>query len=280
MKKAIKTITLFLLVMGILVSVIGCTSGRDVGYNNHSYSDGAINEFEPVETTIDFSLYSDHGDFGDDGITWVEKSDYTGTKYGYIDRDGNFIMPLTDKIVKAENFHKGFAVIWYTCDLFSNGDCAIINTKCEVVATFKHHAITKRYRFDNGNMYLGESTSASMFCASTCEFVTVPLIDVIDTSPSIGYNEGLLLTYGCYPSTSGEKGVRYIDENGKIVLHLEKTNQYYRAIRGASIFSNGKATVFFIGQDRKLYKVTIDKTGKWLDEPVSARDDDVYWGRR
>lgn len=267
MKKSFKVLIIGFVFVLTLLLLCGC-----------DYGDNKKQEFETEETRVDFSIYNDHGSFGEEGITWVKKSDYSGVCYGYIDRDGNYIMPLTSKIVRAENFRKGLAVIWYTCDLMGNGDCAIINTEGKVLATFEMHARTDRWHLNNGNIYLGLSTSASMFCVSTSEFVTVPLIDTMKTSPSDGYHEGLLLTYGYYPKTNGEKGVRYIDENGKIVLHLEKTSSYYRSIRGASVFSGGKATVFFIGQDRELYKVTIDKTGKWLDEPVPAREEETYWG--
>lgn len=261
------------LIIGFILCLLLLFCGCDFGNNKKQ-------EFETKETTVDFSLYSNHGSFGDDGITWVEKSDYTGVKYGYIDRDGNFIIPLTSEIVYAKNFYKGFAIIWYTHDNMWNGDCAIINTKGEVVATFEKHAACDLITLNNGNIYLETGGSeASMFCVSTCEFVSVPLARYW-TDVSLGYHEGLLLIDGRYSNYDDEEGVRYIDENGEVVLHLEKSNQYYRKIKGASVFENGKATVFFLGQNLELYKVTIDKTGKWLDEPVSAWDDEVYWGKR
>ncbi len=236
-------------------------------------------DYSEVYETLDLSEYTNRGDFGEDGIMWVEKSDYTGKLYGYIDYRGNVIVPLTEEIVSPGNFDNGLAIVAYENDPFGNGRNGIIDTNGNVVGEFRKTAISKINHLSNGNILLdaidiydNEEGGTYMFCKNSGHFAPLP-IPAWQSANSVDFSDGLLLIY----SNHREEVVAYFDENGNCVIDLENDDKYYGSIRYAERFENGQATVTFGGKDQNLYTVVIDKTGNWITEPEYISEYDANW---
>lgn len=239
-------------------------------------------DYSEVYETLDLSMYTNWGEFGMDGIMWVEKSDYTGKSIGYIDYHGNEIIPLSSEIIRAYNFNEGLAIIVFDEDIFSNGHRAIINTKGDILAKYEHNAITKYNHLNNGNIvfssdivisdYNFSGQNAYLFIKSSGKFVEIP-VPAWQTIETIDYSDGLLFVYS---NGYVNPGAKYFDENGNCVIDLDNSNEYYKgSVLYASDFQNGEATVHFKGLDDNYYTVQIDKTGAWKTEPVKFSKDDT-----
>lgn len=256
-------------------------------YTTHEIIDGETYiwcDYSEVYNTLDLSQYSSWGSFGLDGIMWVEKADYAGKQIGYIDYNGNEIVPLTDTIKRACDFYNGLAIVLYEEEVWNNGMRGIINTQGEVVAKYENHAATKYNHLNNGNIVFssdidieGKSYSggnAYMFVKATGDFVEVP-VPAWQSIETIDYSDGLLLIYSNYYV---DPGAKYFDEEGNCVLDLDNSSEYYKEVMFASDFVDGEATVNFVGMDRDWYTVKIDKSGAWKTEPVkiSSSDADTF----
>lgn len=248
-------------------------------YTTHRMIDGEIvvsYDYGEVYKKLNLSEYSDYGRFAEDGIMWVEKSDYSGTKYGYIDYKGNVIMPLGD-IAGVTGFSHGVAIIYYNLDAARNGTAAIINTNGKVIGEFSRFAATKYNFLNNGNIYFtdivpdGGYDSSYMFCKSSEKFVKMPYPGKSSLG-EIDYSDGLLLVFL-------DPGAKYFDAQGRCVIDLNNSNQYYKSVKYAERFRNGVASVTFEGMDGNWYKVKINKRGEWINEPeeISKYDAKTFY---
>ncbi len=261
-------------------------------YTTHKVFNGKTEvwiDYSEVYETLDLSQYTRRGSFGEDGLMWVEKADYTGKRIGYIDYKGNEVIPLMDTIERACDFHKGYAVIVYEEDSMGNGMRAIIDTKGDVKLKYKNHAISGYYNSSNGNVVLAGvnlnddlygQTKNYIFCSNSEKTIE---IQGSGLGGGMYYSDGLLRTKTTVwrtnenkPYSSYKHVVTFYDENGEIALVVDcDSSEYFRQLMYVSDFENGQAEVTFVGLDRNWYKVNIDKNGKWVDEPVKISKDVV-----
>ncbi len=256
-------------------------------YTTHKVINGRTEvwfDYSEVYETLDLSQYTRWGSFGEDGLMWVEKSDYTGKRIGYIDYKGNEVIPLIDTIERACNFHNGLAIFMYEEDIMGNGQCAIIDTHGEILARFEKNATTKYNCLKNGNIIFSNDIeiqggsysgkNAYMFVKIRGDFVEVP-VPAWQSIETIDYSDGLLLIYSNYYI---DPGAKYFDEEGKCVLDLDNSSEYYKEVVFASDFVNGEATVNFVGMDGNWYMVQIDKSGVWKTDPerISKSDANTF----
>jgi len=299
-----RVISVFCLILAVAISMTGCGTSNNVvqddteakqdtmskeeilpdqdgnPYSTHKIVDGeTIVEYDYNEAyeKLDLSQYTEHGEFGEDGIMWVKKSDYTGSQYGYMDYNGNFIVPLTSEIKKPDDFFKGFASVVYNIDegmMFDDFECKFMNTKGEVLFTYTVDEDNYKYiycedsniiRFKGitSNGIGGHHTGSVYFVKSN------KLLKFSDYSYSanFSFSDGLLRTVG---EQYGKIYCEFYDDNGELQLRIdENSNEYYTAIYHVDTFENGKSTVTFVGKDKCVYEVSIDKKGNWLDEPIA-----------
>lgn len=142
------------------------------------------------------------------------------------------------------------------------------------LAKFVKKSATRVRYLNNGNVFL---TSVSvkledpvfddfrcyMYCKGSGSLVPMPE-PAYEYYAKLDYSDGLMIIYS---NLWRDSGTRYFDEDGKVVLDLDSSNPEYAEVTWASGFEDGEAMVFFKGTDRNFYRVTIDKTGKWLTEP-------------
>lgn len=227
---------------------------------------------------IDLSQYSEYGTHTNDGIIWVKKSSYAGVEYGYIDSNGEYVIPLSNEITYAHNFEKGFAIVEFD-DHWDGTLCKIYNTSGNAVAHFFKNGRTTINYLNNGNIYLCEASTeettrasaAYMFCAESNKLVEMPLPYSSWWSPD--YSDGLMLVFSYYM----DGAIKYFDSDGNCVLDLEENCEY--SVVHATDFVDGKATITFVGKDRERYKVDIDKTGRWLSEPIVTYEGKTFWNK-
>lgn len=283
-------------------------------------------KFEPNENTDDnsevniyeslklYEKYSDWGSFGEDGLTWVEISDYTGRQLAYIDTLGNIVIEVPSNIDIVTDFHKGLALLIDNTTSWGDGILYIIDTKGEIVGKCEKSAATERKFLNNGNIYFGyvspfdKKLSAPPSPIDTeleilygCDLGIEPETpnENIETFVSsknylfckntgkfvampwaeeisvLDYSDSLLLVHSEISLPCYTSGYRYFDFDGNCVLDLNTSNEYYKEIMYASDFENGEAVVVFVGLDRNWYEVIIDKTVKWITEPEKTSRDYV-----
>lgn len=259
-------------------------------YTTHyeAYGETVVSyDYTAAYETIDLSQYSDWGSFGEDGIMWVKKSDYKGTLYGYIDYLGNVVVPLTEEIVSPGQFENGYAIVACEYDVMRNGIYAVINTKGETVLEFENHAISLHYQSSNGNIvFIDINLIEDMYSSETKDYIlcsnTGKVVEIVEEacscySPrSMVYSNGLLRTYRTdwdTPNKNNDVGyievVTFYDENGVEALRIDtNSSEYYKSLLYVEDFVDEKSVVYFWGLDRNYYKVQIDKSGKWVSEPV------------
>lgn len=242
----------------------------------------SMNSVDEPETdlyaNIDLSQYSEYGTLTDDGIMWVKKSGYADVEYGYINSNGEYIVPLSSEITYTHNFQNGFAIAEFD-DHWDGTLCKIYNTSGEVVGHFFKNARTTINHLNNGNIYLKEASTeettrasaAYMFCAESNKLVEMPIPYFGWWTPD--YSDGLMLVYGNYM----EETIKYFDSDGNCVLDLVTSSEY--SVIYATDFVDGKASITFVGNDGEHYMVDIDKTGKWLSEPVVTYDGKTFWNK-
>lgn len=258
-------------------------------YSTHKIIDGetvVTYDYSEAYKKLDLSQYTEYGKFGDDGIIWVEKSDYTGTQFGYIDYNGNFIIPLTSDIKMPGEFISGFVPVVYDID-FSEYKCNFLNTKGEVIFSYitRDDEFADIKAFNKDIIIFKELRSASF--PTTLDRLYNSYVYFVKTNKLIGISDGyfhweefsfsdcLLKTVGSI-ELNGEKNLffEFYNDNGEIELRIdEKTNEYYTSICDVDKFVDGKSSVTFVGKDECKYKVTIDKKGNWLDDPVAIHND-------
>lgn len=266
--KLIKLFVRILPIILIFISFAAC------GMNN-----GGETETD-LYANIDLSQYSEYGFLSDDGIMWVKKSGYDGVEYGYINSNGEYVVPLSSEITLSHDFQNGFAVAEFG-DQWQGILCKIYNTSGEVVGQFFREAITSISHLNNGNIYLeGVSVSedssvagnnAYMFCAESKKMVEMPVPTYPMNSPD--YSDGLMLVYSNFMVET----IKYFDSDGNCVIDLVEDNDY--SVVYATDFIDGKASITFVGKDSEHYIVDIDKTGKWLTEPVVTYDGRTFWNK-
>ncbi|MBQ9354757.1 MAG: WG repeat-containing protein [Clostridia bacterium] len=236
----------------------------------------SYNDYDDEYGGLDLSEYTSWGTFGEDNLMWVEKSDYKGKSFGYIDRKGNVVISFSDRITTANDFHNGFAVVAYEIDPFGNGPCAIIDTKGIVVTEFITHPSSEVHYLENGNMFFysinmkndTDSSSAKeyMFCCGSKTFKGMPYIH---RGVTLSCSENLIMI------PDPNYGIKYFDTEGNCVIDLESSNQYYKSVRYAEPFIGGQAEITFIGMDDNWYTVKIDKNGEWKNEPKRIDESDA-----
>lgn len=257
-------------------------------YSTHKIINGeTIVEYDYSEAyeKLDLSEYTEHGKFGEDGIMWVEKSDYTGIQYGYIDYNGNAIMSMSSEIEEVDNFNDGFAVIKHKKDYLGYPKFTVINKVGNDL--FDYYGISdigERVKIVNKNIViaysmadgfdLGSELTNYIFFCKTNKLVKIDklILRSVESEP-ISISDGLIRIAACeehrevtYYKTYT---IHYFDENGELVLKIDdNSNENYVHVQYVENFIDGKSVLTFEGKDENLYNVTIDKTGKWLDEPV------------
>lgn len=262
-------------------------------HTTHETIDGETSifyDYSSVYATLDLSQYENWGSFGEDGLMWVEKSDYTGKQFGYIDYNGNVIIPFTSKIKEPGNFVAGYAIVACESDVMNNGIYNVINTKGETVFEFKNYAISSHYQSSNGNIvFMGINLNENTFSSTTKNYIFCSNIGNIvefvgDSSEPMLYSNGLLRTHRTNWDTPNKKipGINYIDivtfydENGNEALTVDtNSSEYYRELLYVEDFINEVSTVYFQGLDRNYYTVQINKKGEWISEPVDIEMNEV-----
>lgn len=246
-----------------------------------SSAESTVNEGKIQENTdFDFSEYESHGDFHD-GIAWVCKSDYSGIKYGYINTKGDYIIPLTQEIKECYDYQNEVFIVIYESDVASNyGDIILYDKSGNELYKIEDSCAQKPFikYFNNKNIYIAHPYYGVAAQESYMyEYKTGKLFHIdASCTDSSDYYDGLLYL-GDYKDPSNAmgyvkgRGVCFADSKGNIVLVLSTdTNENYFSVFSASDFQDGKSNILFAGQNKKYYTVTIDKTGKWLNEPIEV----------
>lgn len=303
-----KKLVLTLLAIFLLTTMVACDSNTndetntndlpDVDgnpYTTHEVIDGKTYvsyDYSSVYDTLDLSQYTSWGSFGADGLMWVEKSDYTGKQFGYIDYKGNLVIPFSSEIVTPGDFEAGYAIVSYEYDGFGmgNGIHGVMNTKGEIKLKFDNHATSECYRSENGNIvFVGinlmenlysSETKNYIFCGKSGETIEIP--DGPAKFDGMYYSDGLLRTYRTvwYTDENNYNAYKHVvtfyDENGEVALVIDSNSSpHFKNLTFVDDFIDGKAIVTFVGQDREYYRVEIDKKGQWLCEPWKIDRDDL-----
>ncbi len=265
-------------------------------YTTHETIDGETYisyDYNAVYNTLDLSQYENWGAFGEDGLMWVEKSDYTGKQFGYIDYTGDVVIPFSSEIVTPGDFQHGFAIVAYERDGFGmgNGVHGVIDTTGEVKLKFNNHAVSEWYRSSNGNIvFVGihlmddptyNPSKNYLFCGKTGKTIEIPGGSV--NNDGMYYSDGLLRTYRTdWDTPNKNNAVGYIevftfyDENGVETLTIDtNSSEYYKSLIYVEDFVDEKSMVYFWGLDRNYYKVQIDKSGNWISEPIKIDEEEV-----
>ena len=275
-------IILLILIIGIILG-IGLTGLKKYSEINKeskniiSYEEelSMANESQE-EILVDLSDYEETGEFTEDGIAWVYKEGYNGKGCGYINKNGEFVIPIQEDILQTDldglsinydDYHNGIVLIarnedWgkYTITAYDTdgNDVSNMETKNPYIRIQRFQGVKNPFIFLNGNNYI--YSEVYIFDMNTKEFKQVREKDFWQFGDNFG--DGLLYCYS-------EGSIIYLDENGDEALKITTdSNENYVGIEEASDFINGEATLLFRGKDGNEYTVTIDKTGKWLDEPV------------
>lgn len=280
-KQKISLILLTIFVLVFIIISLSVLSNVILSFKSNKQS-----QKDDIYETLDLSQYVDHGDFGDEDVIWIKKEDYTGIQYGVINTKGEFVIPLTSKIVGVYrmSFENGFSIAYMDSSERSeeeNSDenfAVIFNANGQIVNKFEFIGRSEYKYLNNGNIYMRTVapygtrevySNAYMFCAGSGNIVSVPLDSFRD--PVGMYSDGLLYIKCGYGYDVWE-GVNYFDAEGNCVLNVDNSNEYYKQVLSASDFNDGTATVWFVGLDNNKYYVDIDKTGKWLNEPTIFYD--------
>ncbi len=302
-----KKLLLTMLIIFLFTTMVACNSSvnnhtgtNDVSdidgnpYTTHEVIDGKTYvsyDYSDVYDNLDLSQYTSWGSFGADGLMWVEKSDYTGKQFGYIDYKGNIVIPFTSEIVSPGDFESGYAIVSYEYDGFGmgNGVHGVIDTKGEIKLKFDNHATSKCYQSSNGNIVfiginmmddLHSEPKNYIFCKNSGKVIEIP--DGPVENDSMYYSDGWLRTYRTewFTNENNESDYKHVvtfyNENGEVVLVVDSNSSpYYKALWFVDDFIDGKAIVTFVGQDSELYKVEIDKKGIWVGEPWKTDRDEI-----
>lgn len=307
--KTKKYFAIFLTIAVISCALSACNGNRDNNsntgtlndvdgnpYTTHEIIDGEpyiSYDYDDVYDSLDLSQYDSYGSFGEDGLMWVEKSDYTGKQYGYIDYKGNIVIPFTSEIVEPGDFKHGYAIVSYEQDVMRNGIYAVINTKGEAIFEFENHGASLHYQSANGNIVLIDINLIDDSYSSPKDYIlcskTGKVVEIVEescsfyTPRSMYYSDGLLRTYRTdwdVPNNNNDVGyievVTFYDENGEFALRIDtNSSEYYKSLMYVDDFINGKADVYFWGLDSNYYKVQIDKNGEWVNDPVQISKEEI-----
>ncbi len=263
-------------------------------YTTHEVIDGKTYisyDYSEVYDSLDLSQYTSWGSFGADGLMWVEKSDYTGKQFGYIDYKGNVVIPFNSEIVTPGDFEDGYAIVSYEYDGFGmgNGVRGVMDTNGEIKLKFDNHARSRCYRSENGNIVfvginlmddLYSESKNYIFCSKSGKTIEIP--DGPAKLDGMYYSDGLLRTYRTvwYTDENNHSAYKHVvtfyDENGEIALVVDSNSSpHFKNLTFVDDFVDGKAIITFVGQDREYYRVEIDKKGEWLGEPWKIDRDDL-----
>ena len=252
-------------------------------YSTHKIVNGeTIVEYDYSDAyeKLDLSQYTEHGEFGDDGIMWVKKSDYTGTQYGYINFKGDYIVRLTGNIKELGEFKYGYATM-----IFNDLKCVFIDTKGNKIYEYSlptQFIGTEHLTYINNNVFLFDNITTAnkkvIFLTESNKFVDVSDGSVLDeTKISVSDN---MLRVPKYRSAS-KWYIEYYNLDGDLELCIDKnSHEYYDEIIFTSDFQNGVASVKFKGLDNSYYMVNIDRKGVWQNEPeklTSKPDGFKFW---
>ena len=261
-------------------------------YSTHKIINGeTIVEYDYSEAyeKLDLSEYTEHGKFGEDGIMWVEKSDYTGIQYGYIDYNGNAIMSMSSEIEEVDNFNDGFAIIKHKKDYFGYPKFSVIDKVGKILFDYYSTGnIGERVMVVNKNIVIAYTMADGIdinskltnyiFFSKTNKLVKIDKLKLcsLENAP-ISISDGLIriATYEEHRESIYYKTytIQYFDENGELVLKIDNnSNENYKNIQYVENFIDGNAVLTFEGKDENLYNVTINKQGEWLDEPKMIQE--------
>ena len=303
-KKILGLVLVFTVLGGLLFTLSGCgntdeSSSKKKSKDNDIVSD--VQENNVVNNTnsssksnqsddddFDFSAYESHGKFSD-GLAWVKVSDYSGEKMGYINKNGEYVIPLSDKYKTLRDFENGTAVVTLKSERSIYGNILVINTKGEELARIEDDcgSDVKYKSLNNGNILFGYPLSMSiaqdwyMYIAKTKTLINLSADNnnVVLTDKCADYVEGLLYSGDEFNSFAADGcSVRFLDEEGNCALYLGRSteqrpsNENYKEVYSASDFKDGKSNIIFLGQNNKRYTVTVDKQGNWQNEPKEVDD--------
>ena len=176
----------------------------------------------------------------------------------------------------AYDYHNGLAVIKIDSSRRISG---ILDEDGNTLAKFVDKSTGKVKYLNNGNIFFTDigldiqdpahaKTQSYMFCKSSGEFVEMPT-PAYNYASKINYSDGLMIVYS---NGRGEVGTKYFDGDGNCVIDLDNSNKNYLDVTWASGFDHSEAVVFFTGTDKNYYRVFIDKTGKWIKDPVKITE--------
>ena len=285
-KVAIIIIILVILIIGAVLGIVltGLRQYSEINKeskNKISYKEELLkNNERQEEILVDLSNYEESGEFTEDGIAWVYKEDYNGKGCGYINKKGEFVIPIQEDILETDldglsinydDYHNGIVLIarnveWgkYTITAYDTdgNEVSSMETENPYIRIQRFQDVKNPFIFLNGNNYI--YSEVYIFDIDTNKFKQIREKDYWQFGDNFG--DGLLY---CYTKDISESSIIYLDENGDEALKITtKSNESYAEIIEASDFFDGEATLLFRGKDGNKYTVTIDKTGEWLDEPI------------
>lgn len=278
-KKVVIAISALIIIvlLFIFMSIIIFNSKRTRNYNQFNEEEYIVPQKEP---TVDLSKYKSHGSFTEDGIAWACTEDYTGHKCGYINTKGDTIIPFKDNLIdidgnslseKYDDYKNG--VVLVAEKIKNNGDIMVsaYDTSGNIITSINQ----KNSTFFSVNHYNGINnvmfTISNLSACGDEKYIynynnkEMKKFDVSCTRMFANdFSDGLLYSRD---STSDYNIIFYDKDFNEALKIIVDDNENYESLPEVSDFKNGNATLLFIGKDRNKYTVTIDKKGKWLDEP-------------
>jgi|GEM_PF-2413185 len=181
----------------------------------------------------------------------------------------------TSADIESYDYHFGLTVV---CVDKSANIWGVVDTNETVLVKFIRKDGKVRF-LNNGNIFFTsvsinlqdptfDDFCSCMFCKNTGKLVKMPE-PAFNYASTIDYSDDLMIIYSNNRKNSGTK---YFDPDGNCVLDLDNSNENYLTVTWASGFEDNEAVVYFKGTDKNIYRVTIDKTGKWLNEPEAKKN--------
>ena len=177
-KVAIIIIILVILIIGAVLGIVltGLRQYSEINKeskNKISYKEELLkNNERQEEILVDLSNYEESGEFTEDGIAWVYKEDYNGKGCGYINKKGEFVIPIQEDILETDldglsinydNYHNGIVLIarnanWgkYTITAYDTdgNEVSSMETENPYIRIQRFQDVKNPFIFLNGNNYI------------------------------------------------------------------------------------------------------------------------------
>lgn len=238
-------------------------SGKgDDTYNDIFKEYYSYQEYLKVKAKIEsYGTYASYVKRFSEGLAPIERYlkdfEHNEMQYGYIDIEGNIVIPFNSDWKIARDFNEGIAFVEFNSNV-PGGNTAIIDKTGKELARF-------------------DSYSTGTFSEGVALFTnkenTVEKLYMIDTQGnikklSVGYatnhhkfKEGLCCVYDY------DNRYYYINKNGQIEIDLSEYKTY-----SASDFENGQAELIMKGADKEYYTVIIDRQGNIISKTKKQQD--------